>query len=111
MMRLSAPRNNNSCLAGDQFGELPPPDEICTFGPGPGNGRTNTSRFPDSFDSYAIQRPSDENIGAFSVNGVLRNTVGSPGFQPDASSPDMGSTMRSSFVLGRSSVYARNLPF
>src|SRR5262245_48563168 len=50
--------------------------EIGTFSPGPGNGRTYTSLRPDSFDAYASQRPSGENTGAPSPNGVLRNARG-----------------------------------
>ncbi len=37
---------------------------------------------PDSFERYASHRPSGENIGPPSMNGLLRNTRGLPGLPP-----------------------------
>src|SRR6516164_8823296 len=59
---------------------------------------------------YAIHRPSGENVGSSSAAPVPRNTVGFPGFQPDASSPSIGKIIRSSDVPGRVSMKARNRP-
>src|SRR5262249_24217699 len=59
---------------------------------------------------YAIHRPSGENVGSSSAAPVPRNTLGFPGFQPDASSPSIGNIIRSSDVPGRISVKARNCP-
>src|SRR5262249_2891069 len=62
-------------------------------------------------DEYAISRPSGEKAGSASLNGVLRKTVGWPGFQPEASSPCIGRIITSPFP-GRefSSVNAGDLP-
>src|SRR3954447_1145847 len=109
IIRLSAPRNNNSFLADDHCGREPPPDEIGTRGPGPGNGSTITSACKVSLDVYAIQRPSGENIGYASSNEVERNAFGSPAFQPDTSSPDIGRIISWRIPLGPSK-YDRNLP-
>ena len=49
---------------------------------------------------YASHRPSGENIGSHSMKGLLRNTVGLPGFQPGASSPSIGRIIRSCRVCG-----------
>src|SRR3954465_2523122 len=44
------------------------------------------------------------------MNGVLRNSVGVPGFQPDDSVPDSGRIIRSNPVCGSFSSNARNCP-
>jgi len=69
-----------------------------------------TSLRPDSFDWYAIHRPSGENAGQVSAASVLRNGVGLPGFHPDASSPSIGNIIRSKFVAPESSTKIRNFP-
>src|SRR5262245_23626528 len=43
------------------MGRRPPPVEISTRPPPSANGRTYTSRVPDSSETYATQRPSGEN--------------------------------------------------
>src|SRR5687768_8358245 len=43
--------------------------------PGPGNGRANTSFWPDLLDTYATQRPSGEKIAPRSSNGVSTKGV------------------------------------
>ena len=80
--------------------------------PGPGNGRTYTSITvpPPSFETYAIHRPSGENIGTTSCAGVLRKTVGVPGVQPRAASPSIGRIIRSLLVGRPIAMKARNLP-
>ena len=45
------------------------------------NARTYTSNLPDSFDVYAIHRPSGENAASASMNFVVRNRSGVRGFQ------------------------------
>ena len=84
--------------------------EICHFPPGPGNGRTYTSGRPDSFEAYASQRPSGENIAPVSMAGLFRNAAGVPGFQPDSLLPSNGRIIRSMLVCGEVSSNARNLP-
>src|SRR6266542_6047631 len=103
-------RYNSSLRVRDQVGVIPPLVEICHLPPGPGNGRTYTSFRPDSFEEYASQRPSGENIGSSSAKGALRKIVGVPGFHPDASSPPIGRIIRSRLVCGEVSVNAMNLP-
>src|SRR4051812_30050353 len=110
MIRLSAPRKSNSFRARDHCALSPPPDEISTVCPGPGNGWTNTSECPVAVDVYAIQRPSGENIGLVSSNEVDRRGLGSPAFQPDTASPDIGRTMSWLVLSGCRSKYDRNLP-
>lgn len=94
MIRWSRVASNNSRLVRDHVGVFPPFVEISHLPPGPGNGCTYTSDCPDSVDVYAIQRPSGENIGPSSENGVFRKTVGVPGFHPLASSPAIGRIIR-----------------
>ena len=68
------------------MGKRPPAVETCRIPPGPGNGRTYTSKRPDSLELYASQRPSGEKAAANSPKGLFRKTVGFPGFHPEASS-------------------------
>src|SRR6202521_1215363 len=55
---------------------MPPVVDTCHFPPGPGNGCTTISERPDSFVSYATQRPSGENCPLDSSNGVFITTIG-----------------------------------
>ena len=57
----------------------------------PGNGRTKTSSFPDSYEIYANQRPSGENRPAISLDGVCKNTSGSrsPSIRRNQMSPSV----------------------
>src|SRR5262249_5231788 len=82
----------------------------CHLPPAPGNGRTYTSKRPDSSDWYASHRPSGEKTGSTSLKGPFENTVGLPGLQPEASSPSMGRIIKSCAVFCVDSLNARNLP-
>src|SRR5262245_12896514 len=55
---------------------MPFPRETGIWAPGPGYGFRNTSSCPDELETYAIQRPSGENLGARSFAGVSRNGCG-----------------------------------
>src|SRR5207237_5585460 len=72
--------------------------------------RTYTSLRPVSLDEYASHRPSVENIGSRSAKDMFENTVGVPGFQPEASFPSIGRIITSQDVCGVCSSNARNLP-
>src|SRR5262245_60327385 len=80
-----APGSRPPRISGLDSSRAAAPVEICHLPPGPGNGRTYTSHRPVSFEAYASQRPSGENIDASSADGVARKVVGRPGFHPDAS--------------------------
>src|SRR5215469_14509220 len=68
----------------------------------PSKLRKYTSNLPDSFEAYAIARPSGENAGSISSNSELRNANGLP--------PGTGSTQISECVLPPSTENARYLP-
>ena len=55
-------------------GARPPSREIGNCPSCTGNGRTYTWLRPDAFDSYAIQRPSGENVPLASSYAVCRKT-------------------------------------
>src|SRR5688572_30814903 len=65
---------------------------------------------PDSFEMYAIHRPSGENIGLVSLNRVLRKAWGLPGFHPAESSPSRGRIIVSLALPRTVSKYARYFP-
>src|SRR3990172_11304411 len=99
-----------SPLPRDHVGKDPPAVEICHFPPGPGNGRTYTSKRPDSSESYASHRPSGEKAALASENGLLRKTTGFPGFHTVASSPVNGRIRMSERVFGHTSLKAKKFP-
>ena len=89
----------------------PPSGEIRRGLPGPGNGRTCTSKPPLSLETYAIHEPSSENIGVLSSPGSERKTSGCvAGVQPRRALPSMRRIIRSHPVPARSAWKARN-PF
>src|SRR6266550_580659 len=82
---------------------MPPPFEICSLAPGPGNAWTYTSGLPDSSEEYAIQRPSGENFGDPSPNRDCATGSARP-------PPSSGNTHASSVVSAFFASNARNLP-
>ena len=64
-----------------EIGHLPPPAGTLAA-----NARTYTSNLPDSFDVYAIHRPSGENAASASMNFVVRNRSGAAALSPSPSS-------------------------
>src|SRR5580765_2596583 len=105
--------NNSSREVADHRGKPPPLEDTRHLPPGPGNGRTHTSstRPPASFETYAIHRPSGENVGSTLVAGLLRKTVGLPGVRPRTASSSIGRIIKSSWVGPRSSMNETNFPF
>src|SRR5712692_4937583 len=92
----------------------PPLVEICHLpdpeGAPPGNGRTYTSKRPDSSDVYAIQRPSGEKAGSRSSNSVRTKSSGLPGLGCSGSLTSNRSVQRSNDVPTPNSAKARRLP-
>lgn len=85
-------------------GRVPPPVDTCQWPPfTSGNGRTYTSNWPESFASYASQRPSGEMIPLRSVNGVRTRGVTRP-------VPSNWTCMTSWPVFGAVSVKVRRVP-
>src|SRR5215204_928774 len=114
MMVLTEPvlTNSSSRRLRDHVACCPPLTETFHLPSPDGNGLMYTSRRVLGFsaDAYATQFPSGENMGEVSMAGVLTNGLGSPGFQPDRSSPSSGRAMISVPVLGFCSVNRRYLP-
>src|SRR4029078_12887190 len=69
----------------------PPCSEICHGPPllAPGlNGRTYTSFFPESFETYAIKRPSGDSLSGCTCFGLRKISVIFGGLDPSSSKDD-----------------------
>src|SRR5262245_10064239 len=82
---------------------------MCHRVSGPGNGRTNTSERPDSFDVYASHRPSGENTAPGRWSMLLNMRCGVCAFQPEPLT-STGRIMRSHPSRGICCSNARYLP-
>jgi len=96
-------RSLNTSSPSRQAGPVPPFTDTCHFAPVGGKGCTYTSIWPVSSDSYAMNRPSGENLGSCSLNGVRAIGIGAP-------LGATGSTQTSPRDCVRSMKYARNQP-
>src|SRR5438094_1490496 len=97
----SAPTKNSSLPSPRQRGCSPPVREIFHWLSAAGNGRTYTSRCPDSSDVYAIQWLSGESWPETSLNSERRKGVPETGFRSTPRS--IGSTQISHLVFGSNS--------
>src|SRR5438128_6989384 len=68
---VSSPPRKKICLPpSPHCGSLPPLDEICNLGAGPGKGCAYSSFRPDPSLAHTIHFPSGENIAPVSLNCV-----------------------------------------